>query len=212
MEAIRLEEGNFRTAVEKAAEVLRSGGVVLYPTDTLYGLGADAFSDEAVAKVCALKGRDEQKPIHCIVADMEMAEQYVEMNLFARKLADEFLPGALTLILKKKDGLESGIAKKISTIGIRIPANDFCIALAREYGKPFTTTSANRAGEEPERGIEDILHQLGHTPDVGLIIDAGTLPERAPSTVVDLSGETPIVLREGAIPLADIWDILGTQY
>src|SRR5271156_4955489 len=102
METIHLSEAPLEQAVSKAATVLRSGGVILYPTDTLYGLGADALSDEAVAKVYAIKGRDEGKPMHCVVADMQMAARYGEMNELANRLAEKFLPGPLTLILKKK--------------------------------------------------------------------------------------------------------------
>lgn len=133
-------------APARAAQILASGGVILYPTDTLYGLGADALSDEAVAKIKRIKGRNEQKPIHAVVADMAMAERYAGVNNVARSLAQKFLPGPLTLILKKKEGIETGIARDMSTFGIRIPDNVFCLDLAREFGKPFTTTSANASG------------------------------------------------------------------
>ncbi len=212
METIRLKDSVLESAVEKAAETLRAGGVILYPTDTLYGLGADAFSDEAVATVYAIKGRDEKKPIHCVITDLAMAERYAEVNLFARKLAEEFLPGPLTLILKKKEGVEGGVATRMSTIGFRIPRNDFCIALAREYGRPYTTTSANRAGRDPERSIDRIREQLGDSSQINLAIDAGELPTSIPSTVVDVSGEEPVIVREGSIPVADIWETIRSEY
>src|SRR3989344_7237171 len=168
MEILSLKSKDTQHAAERAAEVLRAGGVVLYPTDTLYGLGADAFSDEAVAKVYAIKGRETDKPIHCIVADIEMAEQYAEMSRAAEHLAAAFLPGALTLILSAKGGpafggkkLGSGILHGMDAIGIRIPKNDFCIALAKKFGKPYTTTSANVSGEVPQGSVEEILAQLG---------------------------------------------------
>ncbi len=187
-------------AICKAAEVLRAGGIVLYPTDTLYGLGADALSDEAVAKIQAIKGRDDKKPIHAIVADMEMARRYAEVNEVAEHLAEKFLPGPLSLILKKKKGIDSGIGKGIDTFGIRIPDNRFCLDLVRAFGKPITTTSANLAGEEPRRSAQDILAQLGEkTEYIDLAIAVGELPERLPSTVVDVSSGEIKVLREGAI-------------
>lgn len=180
---------------------MRAGGVVLYPTDTLYGLGADALSDEAVAKVRRIKEREKGKPIHCIVADIEMAEQYGEFNNTARLLAKQFLPGLLTLVLKKKGGIDSGIARNIETIGIRIPKNDFCLALAKEFGKPYTTTSANISGEASERSVRKILARLGKAASgINLVIDAGELPERQPSTVVGVSGSDIVILREGAVP------------
>lgn len=203
MQTITLTKTNIHEAVARAADVLRSGGVILYPTDTLYGLGADAFSDEAVAKVYAIKGRDEKKPIHCVVADLAMAENVAYVNEPARSLAARFLPGALTLVLKKKP-TDAGIAKGMSTIGIRIPDNEFCLELARVFG-PFTTTSANIAGAEDQRSAESILQQLGERASgIELVIDADELPERKPSTVVDVSSGSAGVLREGAIPAADI--------
>ncbi len=113
-------------ALLEAAAAIEAGGVVMYPTDTLYGLGADALSDSAVARLYAVKARDEKKPIHAIVADMQMAERYGYVDGAARMLAERFLPGPLTLILKKKEGIETGIAKGIDTFGIRIPDNAFC--------------------------------------------------------------------------------------
>lgn len=190
------------TAVAKAAEVLAKGGVILYPTDTLYGLGADALSDEAVAKVRQIKGRDEGKPIHAIISSLEMAIEYAEVNDSARKLAEKFLPGPLTLILKKKAGVETGIAKGIDTFGIRIPDNQFCLDVARAFGKPFTTTSANTSGEATGRSVLEILAQLGGRAQlIDLVIDAGELPERQPSTVADVSSGQIKILREGAIIL-----------
>jgi L-threonylcarbamoyladenylate synthase len=192
---------NHPEAVTKAAEVLRAGGVILYPTDTLYGLGADALSDEAVAKVKAIKGRDEKKPIHAIVVDVEMAARYGNVDEKAFALACAYLPGPLTLILKKKDGIDTGIGKDMETFGIRIPDSPFCIELTRAFGGAVTTTSANAAGAVPERNVEKILGQLGEKAQmIDLVIDADELPERLPSTIVDVSSGETKVLREGAIP------------
>ncbi len=208
-ERIELTDRNLSQVVQQAAEVLAHGGVIVYPTDTLYGLGADAFSDEAVDKVISIKGREQRKPIHCIVEDMEMAGEYAEVSDDARLLAKAFFPGALTLVLKKKAEFEHGIGRYRNTIGIRIPDNTFCIALARAFGRPFTTTSANTTGEPSAFSVSGILEQLGTAAnDVELAVDAG---ERLPcmaSTVVDLSGEEPVILREGAIEVADIWNTL----
>jgi L-threonylcarbamoyladenylate synthase len=204
METIRLTQENFDETVARASAVLRSGGVILYPTDTLYGLGADAFSDEAVTKIYAIKGRDEKKPIHCIVPDMRTAEQYAEVNDLAQKFAQKFMPGPLTLVLKKKANIDSGIVKGMTTIGIRIPQNKFCLDLARAFG-PYTTTSANVAGAADLRSVPEILAQLGERASlIDLIIDAGELPERKPSTVVDVCSGEAHMLREGAISAAEI--------
>ena len=212
METLKLSEGNLEECAARAADVLRAGGVVLYPTDTLYGLGADALSDEAVEKVRQIKGREGGKPIHCIVADTEMAGEYGEFNGMAHRLAKEFLPGSLTIVVEKKAGVDSGIARGIGTIGIRIPKNEFCLALARAFGKPYTTTSANASGRKTPTTVVGVLKQLGESAEnISLVIDAGELPDSQPSTVVGVSGSDVVVLREGAIPAADIWTVLGLE-
>jgi L-threonylcarbamoyladenylate synthase len=156
----------------------------------------------------------EKKPIHAVVADMVMAERYAEVNDVARALAQKFFPGPLTLILKKKEGVETGvpaqtgIARGIPTFGIRIPGDTFCLALAREFGHPFTTTSANVSGLKPARSIDTIIEQLGERAQmIDLAIDAGELPERKPSTVVDVYGGHALILREGAISSQNIDEI-----
>jgi L-threonylcarbamoyladenylate synthase len=204
MEAIQLNGTNIAEAAKRAADVLRLGGVILYPTDTLYGLGADAFSDEAVAKVYAIKGREEGKPMHAVFADTTMAGKYAEVNDIGQKLAEKFLPGALTLVLKKLPGIDNGIARDMSTIGIRIPDDQFCLELARNFG-PFTATSANKSGAPSARRADEILTQLGESASrIDLVIDAGEIPARAATTVVDVSAGSIRIIREGAIPSSEI--------
>lgn len=210
METVHLGAENIEEVALRAATILRSGGVVLYPTDTLYGLGADALSDQAVAKIYDIKGRDEHKPMHGIVADIRDVEMYAQVTDAARSLAAEFWPGALTIIFKNRSDIDSGIILGIATIGIRIPDNALCLALARAFGKPITATSANRSGEKAERSVGKILQQLGASAQsIDLIIDAGELPESKPSTVVDVSGLKPVIVREGVIPSSEIRHMLG---
>ena len=212
MQRLILDERGINACVETASVVLKNGRVILFPTDTLYGLAADAFSDEAVDTIYAIKGRDEKKPIHCIAVDIAMAEKYAEVTDDARLLFERLLPGGLTVILRKRKNVRGGIARGIETIGIRIPHNDFCAQLARAFGKPFTATSANVSGLAPKRSLSDILEQLGESAEmIDLIIDAGELPPSAPSTVVDLSGEEPLIVREGAIAAADIWNAIRAE-
>jgi len=221
MERFTLDGGNASEIASKATDVLKNGGVILYPTDTLYGLGADALSDEAVAKVVAIKGRSGGKPMHAIVADLEMAAEYAEISNDARLLIKEF-GGSVTLILKKKTGIDSGIAKNIETFGIRIPNHPLCIEMCRAFGKPITATSANVAGMRPERSVDAILAQLRESSyadvlqktsieDIDFVIDGGELLSREPSTVVDLAHEEPVIIREGAVAAADIWEVLSSQ-
>jgi L-threonylcarbamoyladenylate synthase len=208
MKVIQISESE-ADAVTNAVEILKAGNVILYPTDTLYGLGADAFSDEAVDKVYEIKGRDAKKPMHAIFADMEMVEQFAEVNDIAKKLAEKFLPGALTMILKKKPGVTGGIARDMETIGVRIPNNSFCTETARAFGKPFTATSANVTGQDAVQSVDEVLTQFADAQiGIELAIDAGTLAHRVPSTVVDVSSGELRILREGMIPAAEIQSAL----
>lgn len=213
MRTISLKNTETEHAALQSVDVLRKGGVVLYPTDTLYGLGADALSDEAVAKVYAIKGRRENKPVHCIVANIEMAEKYGEVGDMARKLARELPRGKITLIVPKKKGVDSGMCRGINSFGFRIPDNALCQALLKHYGKPITATSANKSDEAPGHDVMSILKQLGDTAkDIDLVLDAGTLPASEPSTVVDLTSAEPLIVREGAVSAADIWDTIRQEY
>ena len=227
MEVLSIKKQSVAACVSVAVRELRAGGVILFPTDTLYGLGADALNNDAVEKIYAIKGRDERRPIHCIVADIAMMEKYAEVSDMARLLAREFLPGALTLILKKREGIDTGIARGIGTIGFRIPDSQFCLKLAQKFGRPFTATSANISGRKTELTVKAILGQLSggishsnvlqnvRMRNITLVVDAGDPPaggaERQSSTVVDLSGKEPIILREGAISDADIWNAIRAE-
>jgi len=189
-------------------DILQSGGILLYPTDTLYGLGVDALNVGAIQKLKELKGRDEKKPISIIVADMAMAAEYTDITPLAQKLADHFLPGKLTLILKAKSNLPDELTAGTGTIGIRIPKHVLCLNIAREFGRPFTATSANVAGQEPMRSVPDILAQFGdRAAMITRIIDSGELLESLPSTVVDARNEKPLLLREGAVSKEDIFSL-----
>jgi L-threonylcarbamoyladenylate synthase len=189
MERITLTSENTEEAAQKAAEVLRAGGVILYPTDTLYALGA-AYGEEE--KVYAIKNRDPQKKLSYIVSDIDAASPYAAVTPLAQTLSDRLFPGKLTIILSE-------------TFSARVPANALCLLLADLFGKPYTATSANIAGHEPQRSLDAVLAQLGdNAKNIDLVIDAGELQESKPSTVVDARGEKPIILREGAISAEQI--------
>lgn len=211
MEVIKLGRDNLDECVSKAAQVLRAGGVIVYPTDTIYGLGADAFSDEAFERVCMIKDRDQRRPIHAVFADLAQVEEYAEVSTLGHTLAREFMPGPLTLVFQKKVGIDTGIARSLHTVGVRIPKHQFCLALARAFG-PYTTTSANRSGEETPATVGEIVRQLGHSARyVDLAIDAGALPPYAHSTVVDARDGTPFILREGSVSAPEIWNAIRSE-
>jgi len=189
-------------------DILNSGGILLYPTDTLYGLGVDALSVEALKKLRALKGREDGKPISIVVSDMEMAEEYAEVTPLALKLAEAFLPGKLTLILKAKSNLPTELTAGTGTVGIRIPNHVLCLNIVRELGRPYTATSANVSDMDSKNTVSEILAQFGAEAHmIDRVIDVGELLESLPSTVVDARGDMPHILREGAISKEDIQNV-----
>ncbi len=200
METLKLSETATIVAARSAENVLRDGGVVLYPTDTLYGLGVDALNDRAVDKIYQIKKRDVKSPLPVIVTDMQMAKKYGDYNDLAQRLAQKFLPGPLMLVLKKNPSLSGGVARDTRTIGIRIAKSDFCVEMLKHFGAPITATSANKSGAPVQSTVSEILKQLGPWADlIDLVIDGGELMEKKPSTVVDVSNDELNIVREGAI-------------
>lgn len=181
---------------------------MLYPTDTLYGLGVDATDPEAIRALKDLKGRtgeSAKKPISIIVADLAMAEEYAIVTPLARRLAKKFLPGKLSIVLEARANLPDEITAGTGTVAVRIPDHPVPLRLVRELGTPITATSANVAGMPTERSVEKILAQFGSK--AGMIYHASSeteIPESESSTVVDARGDTPVILREGAIPGARV--------
>lgn len=181
-------------------QILSEGGVLLYPTDTIYGLGVDALNVEALKRLRALKGREEGKPISIVVADMAMANEYAVVTPLALKIAEAFLPGKVTLILEAKPNVPEELTAGSGTVGVRIPNHLICLNLARELGRPYTATSANVSDKETKKTPQEILEQFGaKATHIGRVIDTGELSASLPSTVVDARGQAPIVVREGAV-------------
>lgn len=179
---------------------LSTDSVILYPTDTLYALGVDATDSAAVRYLKELKRRDEGNPISITVDSLAMAERYAEVTPIARRLAEKFLPGKLTLVLNAKH-LPDELTAGTGTVGIRIPNHPQALALIRELGKPLTATSANVSGMPTESTPAKILEQFGERAAwITRVIDVGELPPSASSTVVDARGDTPVILRKGAVP------------
>ncbi len=199
MEIIRLPETSLEHVAQKAAKVLQKGGLVLFPTDTIYGIAADATNPKALARLRELKGREKKKPISVIVPDIASIETYAVLNDISRSLAERFLPGGLTLVMQATKNIPEELQLN-GAIGIRIPDDPFCLALARAFGKPYTATSANKSGRETPSSVRDVLAQFGHeVNDIALAIDDGDRNGKKPSTVVTTVDGVPYVLREGAI-------------
>jgi len=199
--------------VASCTAALQQGGVIVYPTDTVYGLGANATNKDAVLKIRAIKGRTDTKPILAIVEDLDMLAQYAIITPLARVLATAFLPGPLTLILNTHSTSLSAIAHSDGSVGFRIPDSFFCRNLLHAFGRPITSTSVNRSGMEQPDTLADMLAQL-NTPNtrIATVVDAGTLPSSPPSTIVDVrEGHTCKVMREGAIPASIIESVIASH-
>lgn len=180
--------------IERIVEILKSGGTLVYPTDTIYGLGCDIFSKEAVEKIYQLKGRERKKPLSIICSDIKEAAKYAVIQDYAYRLMKKTLPGPYTFILKARSEIPKTFLPKNRTVGIRIPNNQICLEIAKKLGNPIITTSLNISGQEVMSNPNDLSKLSANRIDV--IIDAGELP-RQPSSIIDLSEDRPVILREG---------------
>jgi L-threonylcarbamoyladenylate synthase len=197
------EAESFRRAVE----ALKRGKVIVFPTETLYGLGADAFNGTAVEQVFELKGRNRQQPIPVLVADMEMLRVVVdEIPLGARRLMDQFWPGPLTIVLPARKGTPEPLLNADARVGVRISSHPVATQLVRALGRPLTATSANRSGEEPARTLEEARRTFGQ--QIESYIAGGTLTSKAGSTVVEIDRNGLKVIREGDISAATLREVL----
>jgi len=190
-----------------ARDVLLEGGLVIYPTDTVYGVGVDAENKSAVEKLFTLKRREEGKAVLVMVFDLHMASRYVEVTKEAQILAEHFLPGPLSIVLPQVANSPLRETLTEGTLGIRIPKHSFCSELSQLLGRGITSTSVNYAGQLPLYSIEEMQKTFGD--NVELIVDGGVLRGLS-STVVDLSSEgKPQLLREGAVSQKDILGALS---
>jgi len=202
---------NDEMATEAALTVLKNGGLVVYPTETLYGIGADATNSGAVKKLTEYKNRPFGKPYSIAVLDEKMAEKYVELNETAKNLYREFLPGPLTVISRGLHKVAPGVESEDGTLGIRIPDYKLVLNIVKKFGKPITSTSANASYKKRPYKISDILENISNKQKdlIDLIIDAGVLPPNDPSTVIDTTLDDPVTLRQGKIKLSVRDEILS---
>ena len=192
-------------AIPAAQERLGQGGVVAFPTDTVYGVGVAVQDAKGIARLYAIKGRDSAKAIPVLSASVEELEPVALANAAAKKLADAFWPGPLTLVLPKQPGLPPELSA-LDTVGVRVPDHPVALALLRAVG-PMAVTSANRSGGPDSLSAAEVVEQLGGRVD--LVLDGGRTPGAQPSTVVDLSEDSPRILRQGPISEAEIQAILA---
>lgn len=192
-------------AIPHATDVLQNGGVIAFPTDTVYGLAVMPFNADWVEQLYTVKGRSNEKAIAILVGDIRQLAQITKrMGVLAENLAEHFWPGPLTLIVPRLPSLPNVLSSRM-TIGVRMPNHPVALALLRRTG-PLAVTSANRSGQANTCTAAEVLTQLKGR--IHLILDGGTTPGGVPSTVVDCTVEQPVVLRQGPISLADIETVL----
>ena len=182
--------------VARAAERLRAGAVIAFPTDTLYGVGARATDPAAVARLYEVKRRPSGQPLVLLVRDRAQAERFAVVSEAAADLMARFWPGPLTLVLTAR------VETDRPTIAVRAPNHDVALALLTSLGEPIASSSANPAGQSPPLDADQVIAALGDELD--LVLDGGPCAIGQPSTILDVSGATPRILREGAIPAAEL--------
>src|SRR5262245_61436335 len=181
-------------ALQEAAKWIRNGGLVALPTDTLYGLAADPYRADAVARLFAVKGRSAERGLPLIAADADQVARHIgPLSRSVGQLAEEFWPGPLTLIVAAPIALVPSVTGGTGRVGVRVPAHDVARAICRFAGRPVTATSANRSGQPPTAYPDEVERTLGD--DVDLLIDAGPTAGGEPSTIVDVAGAEPFLVR-----------------
>lgn len=203
MKQIKLDLNNknqIEEVLNNITKVLQGGRVVVYPTDTLYGLGANALNEDAVLKIYKIKKQDRNKPISVIVKDIKMARRIACIDSKTEKILNKIWPGPITIVLRKKDIVSDILTGNGETVAIRIPDNEFISALMKKIDFPITATSANISGENNLLKSKEIIGKFKKAkfaPD--LFIDAGDVKNPTASTIVDLTTPTPKILRTGIV-------------
>jgi len=208
MRFVQADAEALEAAVHEAAAVLRAGGLVAFPTETVYGLGAHALDPAAVERIYRAKGRPAYNPLIVHVATVDAARALSSAwPAAADRLAERFWPGPLTLVVPKADFIPDSVSAGLGTVGIRVPAHPVAHALLAAAGIPVAAPSANRSAHVSPTTAEHVRRSLGDRVD--LVLDAGPTPVGIESTVLSLAGPVPTVLRPGSIPVDALREVLG---
>ncbi len=205
MQIINLSTTNQQETIQTAVKELQKGNLIVYPTETCYGIGADATNPQAIQKLLDFKGNRQGKAISVAVADQVMAEDYVELNQAAKNIYQNLLPGPITVISKSKGKVVPTLESEHHTLGIRLPDYSLIRQLIQVFGKPITATSANASGYKQPYSLTDFQRYNPKKAQklVTLFLDAGQLPQRLPSTVVDTTLNDTQLVRQGSITLTN---------
>ena len=194
--------------IQTAVDLLKRGGVVAIPTDTLYGLAADPLDEDAVRRIFRLKGRPAGNPIPLLLSDPEEVHRWaVRIPESARRLTDRLWPGPLTLVLRRSEEVPDVVTGGGDTVGLRVPDHTVPRSISRLLGAPLTGTSANRSGSPGLSTAHAVRCEL--SGEVDFVVDGASGQDGRPSTVVDLSGDRPRILRRGAVSAAVIESLCG---
>lgn len=205
MEILMLQEKNRERVIKESISVLTKSGIIVAPTDTVYGLLADATNEEAVDMLIQFKARPPGKPISVFVSDFNMMKKIVDIKRIKTGLLHEFFPGPFTVILPSLHKTSLRLESERGTIGVRIPDYSFITTLVSSFGKPVTATSANISWKSPHYNSNTLIRQLSESKKnlIDLVVDGGTLPRNKPSTVIDLTEQRVRVVRKGDIVFRD---------
>lgn len=200
---------NKRGHTLKCASIVKTGGVIVYPTDTVYGIGCSPYLEEAVERIFEIKGRNKANPFPILASNLQDIEKIALLDEIGKQLAKIFWPGALTIISTL---IDSRISTKVTagktTVGVRVPDNKCAVALLK-HCKYLVGTSANKSGENPSNSISEVI--LSSLRGFDAILDGGNIRQGSASTILDLSGRVPKIIREGAITWKDIARALSTN-
>ena len=200
------DAASVKTAVQACAKALANGGLAVFPTETVYGIGVDAFNSDAVSSLYSKKQRPLDKPLLMHISSLEMAEEIAFLDEKARRLIRDYTPGPLTLVVKRKPNLPSIAVSGGDTVGLRFPSNGIFLELSKTFGKPIAATSANISGAKSAVNANELSSVL----DIAdVVIDGGSCELGLESTIVSLVSEKPKILRLGSFPKEKLEEVLG---
>ena len=205
---LKIGKNNFEDTISRAAHILKKGGTVAFPTETVYGLGADALNPAAVLKIFEAKGRPADNPLIVHIASMDSLDKIAtDIPPIAFELMDAFWPGPLTLVLKRRSAVPDITTGGLDTVAVRMPDNPVALALIKEAGTPLAAPSANTSGRPSPTTAEHVKSDLSGRIDA--VIDGGAVEVGVESTVLDITSDVPVILRPGGVGLEDIKKHVG---
>lgn len=210
MKYIKLNEDEIEKIAKEAIEVIKMGGIVIAPTDTVYGIISDALNEKAVEKIYEIKKRKKSNPCSILVSNKDMLKKVVKkVSLEEEKIIDKFFPGAITLIFEKNEQIPDIVTSGLDTVGIRMPNDKFLLKVIELFGSPIVATSLNLAGEESKTNLDNISKEILNNVDY--VIDNGNTKIGVASTVAKIVGKKVEILREGTITKKMIQEVLEEE-